>query len=104
MANPYFSSPDEFASAGLDNPLSPTGDGLSSKKSSALTNKLANVLSSSFANPEIRDGLRLLDERGIQNGEETRRRLRADAQKEVIDSNARIVEDFGKVAEVGVCP
>lgn len=38
--------------------------------------------------------------RGIHNTAETRRQLRLDVQKEVVDCNAEIVKDFGKVAEV----
>jgi hypothetical protein len=41
-----------------------------------------------------------LDERGVQNTAETRRQLRLDLQKEVIDSNGEIIDEFAKVAEV----
>jgi hypothetical protein len=44
--------------------------------------------------------LETLDNRGVQNTAETRRQLRLEVQKEVIDCNGKIVEDFGKVAEV----
>ncbi|KAK5049577.1 hypothetical protein LTR84_004506 [Exophiala bonariae] len=88
---------------GIDSPLSPDGasDGLSSGKrtTNALNNKLSSVLSSSYADPEIRHALRLLDERQIQNDEDTRRDLKANAQMEVIKCNAMIVDDFGRVAE-----
>ena len=69
-------------------------------KSNALSNKVTTVLSTSFADTEIREALRTLDERKIQNNPETRRRLRLDAQKEVIDCNSAIIQDFGQVAEV----
>jgi hypothetical protein len=36
----------------------------------------------------------------VKNNAETRRNLRQDAQKEIIDCNAEIVADFGTVAEV----
>lgn len=58
------------------------------------------MLSSSFADTEFKEALALLDERGIQNTEETRRQLRLDLQKEVIDSNGEIIDEFAKVAEV----
>lgn len=94
---------------GLDTPVTPGGtvDGLSSSKrtTNALTNKLSSVLSSSYTDPEIRDALRLLDERGLQNDEDTRRDLKANSQRDVIKCNAMIVDDFGQVAEVRVlCP
>lgn len=38
----------------------------------------------------------------MHNTAETRRQLRLDVQKEVVDCNAEIVRDFGKVAEVCV--
>jgi len=70
-------------------------------KSSAISHKLTSILSTSFANTELRDVLRSLDEQGVQNTPETRRSLRLDAQKEVIDRNGDIIQDFGHVAEVG---
>lgn len=100
MTTAYFGGLDGLDGHDIDSPLTPSGDGLSARKSNVLATKLTNVLSSSYADREIRDALRLLDVRRVQNVEETRRNLRADAQKEVIDSNARIVDDFGKVAEV----
>ena len=65
-----------------------------------LSNKLNNILSTSFADVEIREALRNLDERLIPNSPETRRWLRLDTQKEVIDCNSDIIKDFGHVAEV----
>ncbi|KIY03175.1 uncharacterized protein Z520_01642 [Fonsecaea multimorphosa CBS 102226] len=105
MATPFLTSLDGLTSpSGLDSPVTPGGvvgaDGLpSSKRSTALTAKLTSVLSASYADYETRDALRLLDERGVQNDEDTRRNLKANAQKEVIECNARIVDDFGLVAE-----
>ncbi|KEF62866.1 uncharacterized protein A1O9_00839 [Exophiala aquamarina CBS 119918] len=89
---------------GIDSPSPPgvaAADGLSSTKrtTNALSTKLTSVLSSSYADYEIRDALRLLDARGVRNDEDTRRDLKANAQREVIDCNAMIVDDFGKVAE-----
>jgi hypothetical protein len=49
---------------------------------------------------EIRDALETLDARGVQNTAETRRQLRLDVQKDVIECNGEIIKDFGQVAEV----
>ncbi len=65
-----------------------------------LSNKLTSVLSASYADSEIREALRQLDATHFQNTSEVRRGLRFDVQKEVIDCNSRIIDDFGAVAEV----
>ncbi|EAW06876.1 Golgi transport complex subunit COG6 [Aspergillus clavatus NRRL 1] len=75
-------------------PLSPPP-----QRSNALSNRLTSVLSASYADSDIRDALETLSLRGIHNTAETRRQLRLDVQKEVVDSNAEIVRDFGTVAE-----
>jgi hypothetical protein len=67
-----------------------------------LSNRLTSVLSASYADSDIRDALETLSIRGIHNTAETRRQLRLDVQKEVVDSNAEIVRDFGQVAEVSL--
>ncbi|KAL8378316.1 hypothetical protein RB599_008222 [Gaeumannomyces hyphopodioides] len=64
-----------------------------------LSSKVTSVLSTSYADSEFRDALALLDSRGLQNSAETRRRLRLDLQKEVIDSNGQIINEFGRVAD-----
>lgn len=64
-----------------------------------LSSKVTSVLSTSYADSEFRDALALLDSRGLQNTAETRRRLRLDLQKEVIDSNGQIINEFGRVAD-----
>ena len=71
------------------------------QKSNVLSNKISSVLSASYADAEIRDALRTLDEKSIRNTAETRRRLRLDIQKEVIERNGNVIKDFGRVAEVG---
>lgn len=76
-------------------PLSPP-----TQRSSALFNRLTSVLSATYADSDIRDALETLSVRGIHNSAETRRQLRLDVQKEVVDCNGEIVRDFGKVAEV----
>lgn len=70
------------------------------QKSNAISNKLSSILSASYADSEIRDALHTLDEKGIRNTAETRRKLRLDAQKEVIQRNGAVVQEFGHVAEV----
>lgn len=70
------------------------------QRSNALSNKLSSILSASYADSEIRDALRTLDERQIKNTPETRRAIRLDVQKEVIERNGDIIKDFGHVAEV----
>ena len=70
------------------------------QRSNALSNKLSGVLSASYVDSEIRDALRNLDESEIRNTAETRRRLRLDVQKHVIQRNAAVVQEFGHVAEV----
>lgn len=76
------------------------------QRSTALASKITSVLSASYTDSDIRDALRTLDERNIKNTAETRRRLRLDAQKEVIERNNDVIQDFGLVAEVGLvlCP
>lgn len=85
-------------------PLSPQSttatSSLAAKAANPLSSKVTTVLSSSYADTEFREALALLDERGVQNTAETRRQLRLDLQKEVIDSNGEIIDEFAKVAEV----
>ncbi|KAL9000845.1 MAG: hypothetical protein Q9169_000599 [Polycauliona sp. 2 TL-2023] len=69
------------------------------QRSVALSNKLSAVLSVSYADSEIRDALRLLDLKNTQNTAGLRRSIRADLQKDVIESNSNIVQEFGQVAE-----
>ncbi|KAF4976090.1 hypothetical protein FZEAL_7200 [Fusarium zealandicum] len=64
-----------------------------------LASKVTSVLSTTHSDTEFRDALSLLDQRGIQNDAETRRRVRLDLQKEVIDSNGEVIAEFGRVAE-----
>lgn len=58
------------------------------------------MLSASYADLDIRDALETLDSRGVRNTAETRRQIRLDVQKEVIQCNGEIVKDFGEVAQV----
>jgi hypothetical protein len=71
-----------------------------SRGANALSGRITSVLSASYADLEIRDALETLDARGVRNTAETRRQIRLDVQKEVIECNGEIVKDFGQVAEV----
>ena len=84
---------------GVASPLSPSPGAVFSRNS-GLANKLTNVLSQSYVDPEIRDALAILDARGVVNNGNTRRGLRLDVQKEIIECNGAIVQDFGLVAVV----
>jgi len=99
MASNYFQ---ERASSISQDVLPPTTPsvGVSTRSSNALSSRITSVLSASYADLDIRDALETLDARGIQNTPETRRQLRLDIQKEVIQCNGEIVKDFGQVAEV----
>lgn len=65
----------------------------------AFSSKVTAVLATSYADSEFRDALSLLDERGITNSAATRRQLRLNIQKEVIESNGDIISEFGKVSD-----
>lgn len=69
-------------------------------RSSALSAKVTNVLSTSYADVDIRDALEILDQQGFQNTAEGRRQLRLQVQKEIIDCNGEVIQDFGRVAKV----
>lgn len=87
--------------AGLLSPQTPSG-GSAFRALNPLATKVTTVLSTSYSDTEFRDALLLVDGRGIQNDPKTRRHIRLDLQKEVIDSNGEIITEFGYVAEV--CP
>ena len=101
----YFSPGVNSNNASTKTP-SPAGSPLSPpiQRSNALSNRLTSVLSASYADSDIRDALETLSIRGVHNNAETRRQLRLDVQKEVVDCNAEIVRDFGQVAEVSLIP
>lgn len=103
MAASYFSeraysSTADGVSNSVRSPLSPGAP--QAPRTNALTNRISNVLSASYADLDIRDSLDILDKRGLSNTAETRRNLRLDVQEELIKCNGGIVEDFGEVAEV----
>jgi hypothetical protein len=83
---------------GLETPLSPTS--AQALRSNPLSAKVTSVLSASYADSDIRDALTLLDKRNLENNSETRRQMRLDVQKEVIESNGSVIREFSHVAEV----
>jgi hypothetical protein len=87
-------------SDGLHSPISPISPTTPQARSNPLSTKVTSVLSASYADSDIRDVLSLLDKRRLENNPETRRQLRLDVQKEVIESNGDIIREFGHVAEV----
>jgi hypothetical protein len=99
MSASYFQERATPASQNGFSPASPSAVP-ASRGTNALSNRITSVLSASYADLEIRDALETLDSRGIQNTAETRRQLRLDVQKDVIQCNGEIVKDFGEVAEV----
>lgn len=99
MSASYFQERNTPASQDTFSPASPSV-GTASRGANALSSRITSVLSASYADLEIRDALETLDSRGVQNTAETRRQIRLDVQKEVIQCNGEIVKDFGEVAEV----
>lgn len=99
MSTSYFQ---ERGSPASQNGLSPASPhvGAASRGVNALSARITSVLSASYADLEIRGALETLDERSTQNTAETRRHIRLDVQKEVIECNGEIIRDFGQVAEV----
>lgn len=83
----------------IGSPGSVSPEAVSNRKN-VLTSKLAKVLSQSYADPETRNALAILDARGTVNDSSTRRRLGLDIRRDVIECNSSIVRDFGRVAEV----
>lgn len=69
---------------------------------SALSSKISTVLSTSYADLEIRDALETLDSRHVRNTAQTRTNIRLDVQKEIIECNAEVIDDFGEVAQVQI--
>ncbi|KJZ70406.1 Conserved oligomeric Golgi complex subunit 6 [Hirsutella minnesotensis 3608] len=84
---------------GLLSPYMQSPTTASSRAASPLTSKVTTVLSTSYSDVEFREALALLDARGVTNDSKTRRHIRLDIHKEVIDSNGAIVAEFGHVAE-----
>ncbi|KAI1438156.1 oligomeric complex COG6 [Xylaria sp. CBS 124048] len=92
-------SPGALSPGFPSSPLSPLSPGQANKAPTPISSKVTTVLSTSYADSEFRATLALLDERGVSNSAETRRQLRLDVQKEVIESNGQIINEFGRVAD-----
>ena len=65
-----------------------------------LSQKLTSILSSSYTDADIRDALQALDRRLTHNSPDSRRQLQIIIQDDVIQTNAAIVSEFSKIAEV----
>ncbi|KAF2007875.1 oligomeric complex COG6 [Amniculicola lignicola CBS 123094] len=98
MSASYFQERSTAASQNGFSPATPSV-GTASRGANALSNRITSVLSASYADLEIRDALETLDARGVRNTAESRRQIRLDVQKEVIQCNGEIVKNFGEVAE-----
>ena len=70
------------------------------QRGKVLSSKITDVLSVSYADTEIRDALRALESTNVYNTPDVRRRLHSEVQKEVIDCNGEIINQFGALAEV----
>lgn len=88
--------------AGKENGIQkhPVAPGSTSKPIHPLSSKVTAVLSTSYSDAEFRDVVNLIDSRKVQNDGRTRRQLRTELTKEVIDRNGEVLDEFGKVAEV----
>ena len=86
---------------GLASPAFGLAAGEPITRNNALANKIAGVLSTSFANADIRDAIEVLDQQDFHSTPETRRQFKLNIQKEVIDCNGEVIIAFGEVAEVG---
>jgi conserved oligomeric Golgi complex subunit 6 len=85
-------------SAGTANIATPT----TLRASTPLAAKVTSVLAASYADSDFRDALLVLDAGAVADNGETRRQLRLRLQKEVLESNGAIVDEFGQVADVGI--
>lgn len=85
---------------GIESPISPSSGTPQALRSNPLSSKVTSVLSAAYTDSDIRDALALLDSRGLENNSETRRQLRLNVQKDVIQTNGDVIREFGHVAEV----
>lgn len=87
---------------GLDSPDADHDSQTSSvgQKSNILAAKVTSILSASYANSEIGDVLQIIDTPNTRFAPSDRRHLRIEVNKDIIDCNATIIDDFGHVAEV----
>lgn len=77
-----------------------TASAFNFKGPNPFSSKVTTVLATSYADSEFRGALSLIDDRGLTNSAATRRQVRLQLQKEVIDSNGNIIVEFGRVADV----
>lgn len=82
------------------NGTSPSQESHAVKSFSTSSNKLTSVLSSSFVDADTRNALRLFDARYSSHVQDNSFDLKYEAQKEVIQANGKIVDDFARVAQV----
>ncbi|OAA73773.1 ATPase, AAA-type, core [Cordyceps fumosorosea ARSEF 2679] len=73
---------------------------LSNKAANPLATKVSALLSTSYSDADFRSAVALIDHRGIRNDGKTRRRLRLELQKEVIENNGKVLDDFSSVSDV----
>lgn len=99
-ASPF--SPGSLTPTGASSPPGTPGASPAPARSGALLSRITTILSASYSDLGIRDALETLDARHVENTPETRRQLRLDVQRDVIQANGDIVHDFGEVAEVGL--
>ncbi|KAG6001188.1 hypothetical protein E4U21_004626 [Claviceps maximensis] len=66
---------------------------------SSLPSKHVSVLSMSFSDSEFRETLSIFDDRILLNDAKNRRHIRLDLQKDVMQWNGLVVDQFGRVAE-----
>jgi hypothetical protein len=90
----------KVSSSNIESESSTTASTTGCPRSNALSTRISSVLATSYADLEIRDALALLDDRKTVNTAETRRRIRLDIQKDVIESNGAILQEFSHVVEV----
>lgn len=76
-----------------------TASAFNFKGPNPFSSKVTTVLATSYADSEFRGALSLIDDRGLTNSAATRRQVRLQLQKEVIDSNGNIIVEFGRVAD-----
>lgn len=82
----------------VDSPVGPSPRSIGNP----LSSKINAVLATSFTDAEFRDVLSTVDRCDLVNTPVTRRQLRLQLQREVIESNGEIIREFGRVAEVSV--
>lgn len=71
-----------------------------SRSSNPLLSRVTEVLSTSYADAEFRQTLQLVDERQVHSDSKARRGLKLALHRELLEQNASILREFGKVVEV----